>query len=784
MGSPSPSTRTSAHRQDSDKVMRLQIVLSGMLQGVGFRPFVFRTASALSLNGWVQNTLQSVRIEVEGQKELLENFLTVLAKEAPSNANIQGIETCYLEPAGYSQFEIEESDTEGLPESLMLPDMATCRECLAEIFDPAERRYLYPFTNCTQCGPRYTLIESLPYDRTRTGMKSFPMCALCKEEYRNPADRRFHAQPVCCPECGPHLELWDGAGLTVSSHQRALLMTVDALNEGHIIAIKGVGGFHLMTLATQNDTVIKLRERKNRKDKPFALLYPSLDAVRNHCDVSALEERLLRSPQGPIVLLRRKREELVSSVSQQVAPGNPYLGVMLPSNPLHHLLMDRVGQPVVCTSGNLSEEVVCTDEKEALKRLTGIADYFLVHNRPIIRHADDSIVQVLLGQSQMLRRARGYAPSPITLSDSLPKCIAVGGHIKNTLAWSNGKNILISPHLGDLGNDTTRSIFKTTMDSTIEYFQANPEFIACDTHPDYASSVYAQRAVQPMIPVQHHVAHAFSCMAENQLQPPFLAVVWDGSGYGMDGTLWGGEFFHVTEEKIGRFASFKSFRLPGGNQAIREPRRSALGALFELMGEESCDVLPILQAFQGSEIKVLKTLLTKNINCPTTSSCGRLFDAAAFLAGSNAINSYEGQAAMTLEFASEASNSKEIYPIEVAPSENSRTGKYAPDYIINWMPMIRALLNDCTQNFCRSTMSRKFHNTLAEAVVLIAEKLEEKQVLLTGGCFQNRILSETVTQRLRGKNFEPYWHRQVPPNDGGLALGQLVAACRPDKGMI
>lgn len=453
MGSPVIPTRTSAHRQDSDNFMRLQIVLSGMLQGVGFRPFVFRTASALSLNGWVQNTLQAVMIEVEGQKELLEKFLSILAKEAPSNAYIQKIKTCYLEPAGYSQFEIEESDTEGPLESLLLPDIATCQECLGEIFDPAERRYLYPFTNCTQCGPRYTLIESLPYDRMRTGMKSFPMCALCKEEYQNPADRRFHAQPICCPECGPHLELWDEAGLTVSSRKGALQMTADALNQGHIVAVKGVGGFHLMTLATQNDTVLKLRKRKNRKDKPFALLYPSLDAARNHCDVSALEEGLLRSPQGPIVLLKRKQEELVSSVSREVAPGNPYLGVMLPSNPLHHLLMDRVGQPVVCTSGNLSEEVVCTDEREALKRLTGIADYFLVHNRPIIRHADDSIVRVLLGKSQILRRARGYAPSPITLNDGLPKSIAVGGHDKNTIAWSDGKNILITPHLGDLGNE-------------------------------------------------------------------------------------------------------------------------------------------------------------------------------------------------------------------------------------------------------------------------------------------------------------------------------------------
>ncbi len=768
-------------KQKLTSVRRMRLKLSGLLQGVGFRPYIFGLAETHSLKGWVQNTKEGIAIDIEGAEKSLGRFLSTLKENPPTHSKIDEIETCLLPPVNHSGFFIKESDSSGMGSSQLIPDIATCPDCVGEIFDPENSRYLYPFTNCTQCGPRYTITESIPYDRARTSMNRFSMCLSCKREYTDPKNRRFHAQTNCCPECGPHMKFLNSAGEALAHKHKALQMAVETLKRGKVIAVKGIGGFHLMVPATTDAAVLLLRKRKYRDEKPFAVLYPSMEAIQNDCEVSSQEKELLKSSQAPIVLLKRKANSIVS---KYVAPENPYLGVMLPSNPLHHVLSHYLDAPIVCTSGNLSEEIICTQDQNAIKTLGGVADFFLTHDRPIIRHADDSITRVLLGQTQILRRARGYSPAPIACKGDLKKGLALGGHTKNTIAWMESNKVFVSPHFGDLEASSARAAFIATVNSTLETISSPMEFIAHDAHPEYASTLYADTLKVPTIPVQHHVAHVFSCMADNQLQPPFLALGWDGSGFGLDDTVWGGEFFHVTENQIKRLASFKSFPLPGGNQAIKEPRRSALGVLYELWGDESIHHPLIVRAFETIELKNLNSILKKAIHCPVSSSCGRLFDAVASLSGLRQIVSYEGQSAMLLEFASEAHPSKEMYPVKVDDFKATPMNRFAPRFTIDWSGMIEAIIKDCTNETSPGIISKKFHNTLAEAVVLVAKQAEEDNVLLTGGCFQNRVLTELAVEKLRESGFNPYWQRRLPPNDGGLSLGQLVAASRQDKGML
>ena len=762
--------------------MRLKLAIRGAVQGVGFRPFVFRLASELKLCGWVNNSPQGVFIEAEGAREQLVKFLLRLDSEKPPRSFIQSLESLWLDATGYEKFEIRESESAGEKSAFVLPDIATCPDCLREIFDPKNRRHFYPFTNCINCGPRFSIIESLPYDRANTTMKKFAMCPACQREYDNPHDRRFHAQPNACPVCGPHLELWNPAGEKIFANHQALLAVASAIRRGKIVAVKGIGGFHLMADARNENAVQLLRERKHREEKPFALLFPSLESVKMICEVSPLEERLLHSPEAPIVLLQ-KIEDHKSQIADAIAPANPNLGVMLPSNPLHHLLMADLKFPVVATSGNLSDEPICIDENEALERLGGIADFFLIHDRSIARHVDDSIVRVMLDREMVLRRARGFAPLPIALNSQLSALnsqpiLAVGAHLKNSVALAVGKNVFISQHIGDLETEPANNAFRRVIADFEKLYDVRPQIVGADLHPDYLSTKFAgESGIPKRISVQHHIAHVLSCMAENEIVPPALGVSWDGTGYGANGEIWGGEFFQIADMHIERIAHLRPFRLPGGDKAVREPRRPAIGLLYEVFGDVAFEMshLPPLRDISPIESSALKGMLHRKLNSPKTSSVGRLFDAVASLVNVRQQMRFEGQAAMELEFALAGIETDESYEVRITDC-GLRNEK--PEVNLDWEPMLKSLLTDLNGGVPTGIISAKFHNALAEAIVSVAKKNGLERVVLSGGCFQNRYLTERVVRRLREENFQPYWHQRVPPNDGGIALGQVVAALR------
>ncbi len=754
-----------------NRMERARVEIRGAVQGVGFRPFVYRLATELSLRGWVSNSSQGVLLEVEGPEPQLRNFLTRLTTEIPAQAVIQSCESIRLDPVGYETFEIRESEDSGGKTALILPDLATCADCLREIFDPADRRFGYSFTNCTNCGPRFSIIEALPYDRAKTSMKKFTMCADCEREYRDPLDRRFHAEPIACPHCGPQLQLWDSSGEIVAQTGVALRQAADEIRAGKIVALKGIGGFQLLVDARRDEAVQRLRERKHREEKPFAVMFPSLESVRACCAVSRLEEQLLLSPEAPIVLLMhcgvaRAGEAPALQLASSIAPGNPNLGVMLPCTPLQHLLLHSLGRPVVATSGNVSDEPICIDEHDALARLRGLADYFLVHDRPIVRHMDDSIVRVMAGREMLLRRARGYAPLPVPLRHPARSILALGAHLKNTVAVSVGANVFVSQHIGDLETPQAHAAFVKSAADLPRLYETTPELIACDLHPDYLSSKHAAHFSVPVRAVQHHWAHIAACMAENELIGPLLGVSWDGTGDGGDGTIWGGEFLAVNESGFTRAAHLRQFRLPGGEAAVKEPRRSKLGLLYEIFGEKLWQQDDLLAGFTNGELALLRQMLEKSVHAPVTSSAGRLFDAVAALIGLRQRASFEGQAAMALEFAVQA-GSHEAYSFAL------RSGT---PLVVDWRPMILEMIEDVRSHEMPSVISAKFHNTLAEIIVSIAYRIGERRVVLSGGCFQNRYLTERTIARLSAEGFQPYWHQRIPPNDGGISLGQIFAA--------
>jgi hydrogenase maturation protein HypF len=627
-------------------------------------------------------------------------------------------------------------------------------------------------------------------------MRHFDQCQPCQIEYENPSDRRFHAQPNACPQCGPHLEFWDQAGQVLAVHDPALQMTAEAIREGKIVAVKGLGGFHLMVDAGNEAAVQRLRQVKHRAEKPLALMYPSLELVKADCVLSKWEEQLLQSPAAPIVLLKRSKilSEIPdrainpkSKIAPSVAPHNPCLGVMLPYTPLHHLLLAELGFPVVATSGNHADEPLCIDPHEALQKLGGMADAFLIHDRSIAVPVDDSVVRVMADQEMVLRRARGYAPLPVqvlSLSSLLPPSpplLAVGAQLKNTIAFSINQQGVLSQHLGDLDTVAAFEGFQQTIARFQQLYELHPVAIACDLHPDYRSTQFAQAFAQrteiPVIPVQHHYAHVLSCMAEHQLYGTALGVAWDGTGYGLDGTIWGGEFLQITPTSFHRVAHFRTFNLPGGETAIKQPRRSAIGLLYELLGEEEFErrSLSPIQAFSVQEQQILYRMLKRQVNTPTTSSMGRLFDAVASIVGLRQTTQFEGQAAMELEFAIGTVQTNASYSFEIEQPTNRESS--AP-LIVNWESIIRGILIDIDNGIAIDTLSAKFHNTLVEAIVAIAKQIKEQCVILTGGCFQNQYLTERAIQRLRMAGFSPYWHHRIPPNDGGIALGQLMAAAR------
>jgi hydrogenase maturation protein HypF len=750
-------------------------VIRGAVQGVGFRPFVYRLAGELELTGWVSNSSQGVFLEVEGTPAALESFLHRLKHEHPPRAFIQSFEYSFLDPEGFSDFVIRPSDPSGEKSALILPDIALCDDCLKELFDPSNRRYRYPFINCTNCGPRYSIITALPYDRPHTTMSNFVMCADCQAEFDSPADRRFHAQPNACPVCGPRIALWDTAGQTLGTNEEALALTVAALREGRIVAVKGIGGFHLMLAAADEGAVKRLRARKHREEKPFALMFPTLESVQSVCTVSEHEARALVAPEAPIVLLRRLVGLNNAIVAHAVAPRNPNLGVMLPSTPLHHLLLHDLGVPVVATSGNISDEPICIDEDEALRRLAGIADLFLVHNRPIARHIDDSIVRVNEGRLTVLRRARGFAPLPLRIQLSMPELLAVGAHMKSTIAFSRGQDVVLSQHLGDLETAEAYRAFRDEALRLQSLCDVHPVGVVSDSHPDYLSSTYARSRHEKQIRIQHHIAHVAACMAENAIAPPFLGVAWDGTGLGDDGTIWGGEFFAVRDGSFERVAHMRTFQLPGGDAAAREPRRSAAGVLFEIGGSESAnwkDIPPLL-AFTEHERAAVYQMLVRGFNTATTSSAGRLFDAVSALLDIRQRNSFEGQAAMELEWSAEATGTS-TYPVVLHLSGGQRNTRGR--HILDWEPMIREILADRIAGLTVGQVAAKFHRTLAAMIVRVAGEIGLERVALTGGCFQNIMLTQLSIEALTAAGFRPYVHQRVPPNDGGIALGQIAAA--------
>lgn len=805
-------------------VRRLRIHLRGAVQGVGFRPYVYRLAQELALAGSICNSEQGVEIEVEGAESLLQQFQRRLRAELPPHAFLQSQENVYLRPQGDRAFQILPSHPthrpfepapRGRAGAWVMPDLGICQECVAEIFDPANRRYRYPFTNCTHCGPRFSILESLPYDRSTTTMRHFRMCPACQAEYDDPQDRRFHAQPNACPVCGPRLRLLDPGGDPLAEGEAALTSAEEALRQGGIVAVKGVGGFHLMVDARRDAAVAALRERKQREEKPLALLYPSLEAIRHDCLVTTMEEALLRSPAAPIVLLTRRAVPGEAwRLVEGVAPGHPTLGVMLPSTPLQQLLMADLAFPVVATSGNLSSEPICIDEREALDRLAGVADLFLVHDRPIARHLDDSVVCVAAGREMVLRRARGYAPLPIPLAhlrwggktpeaperEEGPVILALGSHLKNTIALATPGEAIVSQHIGDLETMEAGRVFEGVIASFQELYGVEPTLLAHDAHPDHHASDYARRQALPTLAVQHHYAHALACLAENRLAPPLLAVAWDGAGDGRDGTLWGGECLRILDRSPGdgptwrgfeRVAHWRSFPLPGGERAVREPRRTAIGLLHEMEGDalwrQERDLLP-LQQFNAGERSILRGMLEQGINCPRTSSVGRLFDVVASLLGIRQMTTFEGQAAMEVEYAIAGLATEESYPVQLIlqaetavpalEDDGADEGDRPRTLLLDWEPMIRALLADLALGAPRALLAARFHNTLIESLVTLVSLLGETQVCLTGGCFQNRYLIERAVRRIREEGCSPYWPQQLPPNDGGLSLGQAVAAAR------
>ena len=564
---------------------RVKITIKGAVQGVGFRPFVYRLATELNLKGWINNSTQGVFIDAEGDEHNVSSFIERLKSDKPAISRIQSFEHTFTDVNGFEKFEIIESKSSGAKTALVLPDIATCPDCLEEIFDPSNRRYLYPFTNCTNCGPRFSIIGALPYDRENTTMAEFEMCDDCKAEYTNPMDRRFHAEPTACPKCGPQVSLWNEEGNAVAERNDAILKTAELIKAGKIVALKGIGGFQLLADANNDSAVKELRVRKHRSEKPFALMFPDLKSVKEVCDVSEKEEALLKSIEAPIVLLKRKTLSS-KSISEVVAPGNPYLGVMLPYSPLHHILLSCLKIPIVATSGNISEEPICIDEQLALGKLKGIADYYLVHNRKILRHVDDSIVRIAAGDQYIIRRARGYAPMPVQIAGADESVLAAGAHLKNTIALNKGNNVFISQHIGDLENEEAVNAFERVIDDLESFYEIEPKSVVCDLHPDYISTKYAKSLGKKVYQVQHHYAHVLSCMAENEISGNVLGVSWDGTGYGADGIIWGSEFLIPNGAEFKRFAHLKPFVLPGGEKAIEQVWRLGFTLLYSVYGDK------------------------------------------------------------------------------------------------------------------------------------------------------------------------------------------------------
>ncbi|PKN70577.1 MAG: carbamoyltransferase HypF [Deltaproteobacteria bacterium HGW-Deltaproteobacteria-12] len=741
-----------------------------MVQGVGFRPFVYRLAVKKGLTGFVQNRPEGVTAEVEGPPSVVDAFLDLVRQEMPPLAHITTVESTNLEIINDKTFKIISSNAQGHADVHITPDAATCPDCLSELFDPDNRRYRYPFINCTNCGPRLTIINALPYDRANTSMSCFDLCPQCLAEYENPSDRRFHAEPNACAVCGPRLTLLDGDGNAVESSD-PVRTAVDLLLSGHIFAIKGLGGFHLAIDAGSDEAVQKLRLRKYREEKPLAIMVRDIDAVRQIARVTPDEEDLLASAQRPIVLLQKNENNLITGL---IAPGVPNLGIMLPYTPLQHLLLEKHFSALVMTSANQVDEPICIGNREALSRLKGIADYFLVHNRDILVRCDDSIAFSASGKLRMMRRSRGFVPQPIPLNKIFPSVLALGGELKTTHCILKDNFAFMSPHIGDMETPQARDFFSESLTLMKRITQSDPQIIACDLHPAYYSSQAARELTsEKVIQVQHHHAHIVSCMAENQLEGDVLGLAMDGTGYGPDGTAWGGEFLIASETGFTRFGHLPYLVLPGGEKAVREPWRIGVSLLKTAYGPAWQEIARNLNlCTDQAQMDLLNKIIDGKIHSPLSCGLGRLFDGVAALIGLRRTVSFEGQAAMELE-ALATGTSAPPYPFILLQKDNE-------PYRVDTASTIRAVVADLQACRSKAHIAASFHSTLIEIFAAMGSEMRKAtgltRVALSGGCFQNKILLEGSIEKIGSDGFEVYSHSRVPSNDGGISLGQAVIA--------
>jgi hydrogenase maturation protein HypF len=784
--------------------IRTAVRVEGVVQGVGFRPFVYSLATRLGLAGWVGNDVDGVFAEVEGAAESVREFLDLVERDAPPLARVERVTAQALTPSGAAGFAIAPSDPAGRRRALVSADSATCEDCLAELADPGDRRFGYPFINCTNCGPRFTIVRDVPYDRPLTTMAGFAMCADCAAEYHDPANRRFHAQPVCCPACGPRLRLLDAAGAELLGTSAApgdavprdaapadvlagdpLAGAVRALRQGQVLAIKGLGGYHLAVDAANQDAAARLRARKHREDKPFALMAADVTAASQLCEVDEVAAGLLASGRRPVVLLPRRalapgRARMLgrpeTPVADAVAPGNRQLGIMLPYTPLHHLLLRDFGRPIVLTSGNVSDEPIAYLDSDALARLGGIADAFLTHDRPIHMRTDDSVVRPVRGREMLLRRSRGYAPEPITLNQAFPRpVLACGAELKSTFCLGTENRAILSQHIGDLENYETLRSFTEGIDHFRRLFDVRPEIVAYDLHPEYLSTKYALDLDDvELAGVQHHHAHIASCLADNGEDGPVIGVAFDGTGFGTDGTLWGGELLLADLAGFERAGHLAGVPMPGGAAAIRQPWRMAAAYLAAAYPGGPPGGLAVAARHQGSWPDVL-AMAGRGINAPVTSSAGRLFDAVAALLGVRDAINYEGQAAVELEQLADPAE-RAAYPAAIAEGRPLRLA--GPD-------LMRAAAEDLLAGVPPPVIAARLHNgvaaLIARACLLLRERSGLGTVALSGGVFQNLFLLNALVRLLEQDNFRVLTHRRVPPNDGGISLGQAAVAAARDR---
>jgi hydrogenase maturation protein HypF len=750
--------------------MRVHLAVHGTVQGVGFRPFVHREAQRFAVTGWICNAHGTVEIEAQAPSETLDRFVAALWL-APPPARVDAVHGRALDEQDEASFEIRRSETTGAVHASLPPDLAPCAACLSEMAETRNRRHRYPFTTCARCGPRYSIALAMPYDRRQTTMSQFLPCDGCDREYGDASDRRFHAETVACPDCGPTLELLDEGGAQLATGAGALFEAAEFVRRGSILAIRGVGGFQLVVDAASELAVSRLRDRKHRDDKAFAVLMPSVIEAHRHVQLSDAEIALLSSPEAPIVLLQR-RSDGSSTLANGVAPGNPELGLMLPASPLHRLLAEEVGRPLVCTSGNRSGEPLCVDAAEAVLRLRGIADAYLTHDRPIARPLDDSVARVRIARTEVLRRARGYAPRVVAKVDSPHVILALGAHFKSAPALLTGGEIILGPHVGDLDNPKALAVLERAVADLLGFFDAKPDAVACDEHPDYASSILAQKLAQKLgvelIPVQHHHAHVAAIACEHLLDVPALGIAWDGTGLGSDGSIWGSEFLTFHGAAVIRRGCLRPYRLPGGDGAARAPWRSAMGmlaavdpAIAERFG---------LRWRSEVDVKILLDAAERGINAPASTSMGRFFDAVAAIVGFRSHCTFEGQAAMELEFAARNAAPEDPYPFPIDDGD---------PVLGDWRPLLRAVGLDVDRRCPPGAIAARFHASLVSFAVRLAERAQHEHVVLSGGCFQNRLLATSLEAELCARGHRVLGAGQVPCNDGGISVGQAgVAAAR------